>query len=109
MTQPTASNILVEVIEGDSRLWPGFEIDILAWDGEPAEYEQEAGMLEDAIAESFQPGRVGTFYLYGFSAFYSKDHYGEVDADYELEGWREATPQDINSFPVSTEEEEANG
>ena len=98
MKQPTTSNVLMILTEGDSHLWPGFEVEELFYTGESAEYEHDAGMLEDAIAPMFKPTKPGTYYLYGFQASYSKDYWGEVDADYSLEGWREATPEDEKQF-----------
>lgn len=98
MSQPTPSDILITLTEGDSRLFPGLEVESIQWTGESAEFEQEAGMLENAIAPMFKPSKPGSYFLYGFKAHYNKDYYGEVDADYELEGWREATIDDENKF-----------
>ena len=108
MTQPTPSNILVILIAGDSFLWPNMEVEELLYTGESAGYEQEAGMLEDAIAPVFQPKEPGTYLLYGFTAHYHKDYEGEVDADYELEGWRKAEPDDHAQFYVECGENEHN-
>ncbi len=98
MRQPSSSNILITLVEGDSRLWPGFEIKEILHNGESTEYENDAGMLEEAIAEGFKPTVPGTYYIYGFRAIYSKDYFGEVDVDYELEGWRKAEESDTKQF-----------
>lgn len=98
MSQPSPSNVLIIFTEGDSRLWPGLEVEELFFNGESAEYEQEAGMLEDAISGLFEPTAPGSYFLYGFKATYSEDYYGEVDVDYELEGWRLATAADEEQF-----------
>ena len=97
MKQPTPSNILITLIEGDSRLWPGLEIESIIWTGDSAEFENEAGMLEEEL-EEFAPTEPGTYFIYGFTAYYTKDYYGEVDAECSIEGWRKATEEDIASF-----------
>jgi SWI/SNF-related matrix-associated actin-dependent regulator of chromatin subfamily A-like protein 1 len=96
--QPTHSNILITLIEGDSRLWSGLEVSELFYVGESAEYENEAGMLEDALGGLFKPEKPGEYFLHGFQVIYSKDYLGEVDADYSLEGWRIATLEDTRAF-----------
>ena len=98
MRRAAPSNILVTLIEGDSHQWPGLEIEELLCNGESAENEKEEGMLDDAIAPLFQPKAPGTYYLYGFSATYTQDYWGDVDADYELGGWRVATEEDQKQF-----------
>ncbi len=98
MTQPTPSNILITLIPGDSNLWPGLEVDDLAFDGESAEFEHEASVLEDAIASVAEITKPGIYYIWGFQATYTKDYYGEVDVDHEIAGWREATVEDLNSI-----------
>lgn len=108
MPQPGPSNILVTLITGDSRLWPNMEMHELQYTGDSAEYEQEAGMLEDAIAPMFQPKEPGTYLLYGFTAHYHKDYYGEVDVDYELEGWRKVEAADHDQFYVECGDNEHN-
>jgi len=103
LPQPSQSNILLTLVDGDSVLWPSLEVDELLFNGESAEYEQMAGMLEDAIASVFSTRTPGTYFLYGFRAFYSKDYYGEVDVDYELDGWRVATADDAKEFYDTSE------
>lgn len=98
MKQPTSSNILVILTDGDSLCFPELEVAEMFYEGESAEYEHDAGMLEDAIAPLFRPDKPGTYFLHGFTAHYSKDYWGEVDADYALEGWREATADDEKRF-----------
>lgn len=98
MRQPSKSNILIVLIEGDSLEWPGLEVEELLFNGESAECEQAAGMLLSAIEDLFTPPAPGTYFLFGFQASYSKDYFGEMDVDYELEGWRIATGADQEQF-----------
>lgn len=99
MLQPSASNIFIELCSGDSRLFPGLEVEELLYDGESAEIENEAGMLEDHLSDlGFKPENPGKYFVQGFRAYYTKDYYGEVDVDCEFECWREATPEDESKF-----------
>ena len=98
MKQPTISNILLELVSGDSAQWPGLEVEELLFNGQSAEFEHDAGMLEEAIGYHFQPTEPGTYFLFGFQATYRQDYWGETDADYELEGWRVATDEDKKQF-----------
>jgi hypothetical protein len=109
MGSAAPSNILIELTEGDSREWPGLEVDELLHNGQSAEIEHDAGMLQDALSNLFKPPGPGTYFLFGFVAFYSRDYYGEVDVDYDLEGWRVATDEDKAQFFTNTAQENERG
>jgi hypothetical protein len=101
------SNIYIRFIEGDHYLWGNFEVDELLYSGgekSSAEYENEAGMLEDAIASCWKPDAPGEYYIKGFTVFYSKDYYGEVDADYSIEEVRPSTAEDMAQFYLPADE-----
>ncbi len=94
------SNVLLVLAEGDSRLWPGLEVEELLYTEGDADIENDAGMLEDALSECLagEIERPGRYLIEGFRSFYTTDYYGEVDADYEIAAWREATRADEAQF-----------
>jgi len=50
------SNVLLVLVEGDSHLWPGLEVEELLYTEGDADIENEASMLEDALSECIKGG-----------------------------------------------------
>lgn len=105
MTCLRPADVTVVLVEGDSQLFPGLEIESIDYPHEgpgedgrlnSAEAEAEAGMLVDAlVGAGFAPTVPGTYVVRKFVACYSRDYWGEVDGDYECEGW-----QNLSSGPA---------
>lgn len=99
------SNVLLVLTQGDSRLWPGLEVEELLYTEGDADIENDAGMLEDALSECVAGGiqKPGRYLIEGFEVSYHTDYWSETDADYAIKGWREATETDEAQFYVDGE------
>jgi hypothetical protein len=101
MKQPTPSDILIKLIEGDSEVWPGLEMDELFYTGESAEIEQEGGFIDYALKSGgFTPTIAGWYMIEGFQTTFDTDYLGEVDATFDVKNWRWATRTDGDRFGV---------
>ncbi len=101
--RPGKSIVLAQIVDGGSHLFEKWNpttrtreyLDLEFWEftseGGSAAIENEAGMLEDAIAPMVEDyWHVGWVCVEGFYGYYSKDYYGEVDCDYECDNVRPA-------------------
>lgn len=101
--RPEKSLILAQIVVGGSHLFQKWDPNTKTWGyldlefyefqykGGSAAIEDDAGMLQDAVApmmeDFWHPGWVIVEDFYGH---YSKDYWGEVDCDYEFDNVRPA-------------------
>ena len=102
------STILYRVIfDPEPRTkWDKYLVDIYAYEGGAAEYEQEfGGFLDYTIADMLDLDTPEGFYVMeGFTSYYSTDYWGEVDCDHEFTCIRKATDNDWKHFSVTPED-----
>jgi hypothetical protein len=86
--------------------WDKYIVDIYAYEGGGAEYEQEfGGFLDYTVVDMLDLDTQEGFYVMeGFCSYYSKDYWGEVDCDHEFTCIRKATDKDWKYFGVKPED-----
>lgn len=101
--EPARSRILGQIVDCDKGQY-GWSI---GWneflsEGKAAFWEGEGGTLGDSVESAINGSDTelspGWWLIDGFTAHYSRDYWGEYDADYEIEDMRPAVWADVLHF-----------
>ena len=83
---------------------PETTVDVYAYEGGAADYEQNYGPGLEYILSSMVDHIEGFWIMESFVVYYHTDYYGEVDGDYDYETIRKALPSDWEHFGCSPED-----
>ncbi len=90
------SKILVCLVWGGDEF--GWSVEETYHDGGFADIEQAGGFLDYRVLDLIDEKAEGWWLLEGFTISWSRDYWGEVDAEYDITGQRRATWADVREI-----------